>query len=197
MSGNPQEESWSNDKPKLAPFRRPPRIHAKKNPIPDDWEEDNVDDDHGEDGGGSMETAEEDKPAQSHSQGKGENIKAPIAGNLSAPSSSTAKKGALPASHYDLGPSLPSFEPAVRILKRSTNSSGTTAAPTSAPPQKSLVEREREYQQARERIFGSTREGEVFSNGDDSSKDLGVSSVVQRQPQGPPSGDAMGFRRHV
>ena len=106
------------------------------------------------------------------------------------------KKRASSASYGDSGPSLPSFQPTMRILKRSTNTTGATAAPTTVSPQKSLVEREREYQQARERIFGSTSNGAVSSS-DNIPKDSGVPVVVQRQPRGPSSGDAVGFRRQT
>ena len=105
-----------------------------------------------------------------------------------------AKKRASPAPYGDSGPSLPSFEPVVRILKRSTNATGATAAPTTTSSQKSLVERERDYQQARERIFGSTSEGAISSS-DNIPKDSEAPSIVKRQPRGPSSEDAVGFRR--
>jgi len=131
-----------------------------------------------------------DMPAQP--QGRGEKIEPPTAAAPMAPP--VAKKTALPTPYSDSGPSLPSFEPVVRILKRTTNPTDATAAPTMASPQKSLVEREREYQQARERIFGLTSRGAISSS-DDASKDLGAPLVVLRQPRGPSSGDAVGFGR--
>lgn len=121
-------------------------------------------------------------------------IKLPIsaANSMASP---IAKKRAPPAAPYgDSGPSLPSFEPVVQILKRSTNpTGGATPTPIAASSQKPLVEREREYQQARQRIFGSTSDGAISSS-DNIPKDSDVPSVVQRQPQGPSSEDAVGFR---
>jgi len=194
MSSNLQGEPWFSDKPTPEPpFRGPTRIQANKGDIPDDWE-----DDDGEDEGQTESIAptksriEPDMPAES--QGREERIEPPNAPNSMA--SPIAKKRAPPASYSDSGPSLPSFEPTVRILKRSTNPTGVTAAPTTASPQKSLVEREREYQQARERIFASPSDSAVSSS-DNICKDSGAQSIIQRQPRGPSSGDAVGFRRQT
>lgn len=123
-------------------------------------------------------------------------IKLPIKNASAANSmaSPVAKKRASPAAPYgDSGPSLPSFEPIVQILKRSTNPTGATPAPIAASSQKSLVEREREYQQARQRIFGTTSDDAISSN-DNIPKGSDAPSVIQRQPQGPSSEDAVGFR---
>ena len=96
MSSNPQGESWFSDKvletslvfPRILidhagqlepepPFRGPARIQAKREYIPDDWE-----DDDGEDEGqteriaSTLLQAEGDMPAQS--QGRGEKMKPPM-----------------------------------------------------------------------------------------------------------------------
>lgn len=131
--------------------------------------------------------------------GVGKRLSSSLCINTSAANSMaspTPKKRAPLASYSDSGPSLPSFEPAVRILKRSTNPTGVTAAPTTSSPQKSLVEREREYQQARERIFGSPSDSTVSSS-DNIPKDSGAPSSIQRQPRGPSSAEAVGFRRQT
>jgi len=180
------------------------RVQAKKDAIPDDWEDDDDDGQTEPEPAASTtwsrsESGWGDVPAQTQEQeqARGEKTKPPIAAN----SISIAKNRAPPPpppSYGDSGRGLPSFEPAVRILKRSSNSTGASPAPTTASPQqKSLVEREREYQQARERIFGSPSEG-ASSSGDSAPKDSGAPSVVvQRQPRGPSSGDAVGFRQQI
>lgn len=48
------------------------------------------------------------------------------------------------------------FQPSIRILKRpSANSSSPSATPSNDPQQRSLADREAEYQAARDRIFGA------------------------------------------
>ncbi|KAH7907246.1 hypothetical protein BJ138DRAFT_1014861, partial [Hygrophoropsis aurantiaca] len=88
-----------------------------------------------------------------------------------------------------ISPPPAAFQPAMRILKRPSNSPSSSTSTINTPTsQTSLAEREAQYQEARERIFGlGSPEGE--SRGGDKAKEKRdkaekIVSVV-REPLGP------------
>ena len=109
-----------------------------------------------------------------------------------------------------ISPPPGAFQPAMRILKRPSNSNSPTT-PSAATPSETIKEREAKYQAARERIFGE-EDGTSYSSSQSAqeskspapAQDKSIVSIV-RNPRGP--GDygiddgtgqntARGFGRH-
>ncbi|KAI0340337.1 hypothetical protein BDW22DRAFT_1360274 [Trametopsis cervina] len=174
-----------------------PRISApvkRDEPIRDDWDDDDEDD-------------EDEDP---HKVWSDANAKAPMPQLVIAPSATSSSA---------VSPPPAAFQPSIRILKRpSASSASNLSAPPADASQKSLADREANYQAARQRIFGTasasspvvsdeqatlsaSRTGSSASH-PTATPTAAASTKIIRNPRGPDTvadsstvGNANGFRK--
>ncbi|KAH7925337.1 hypothetical protein BV22DRAFT_1112337 [Leucogyrophana mollusca] len=162
-------ESWgqsaSSRSLKPASQRKPP-----PQAVPDDWDDD--------------EEEEEEDNAKLWEEA---NRKVPMPELVISPSST---------GQSIISPPPAAFQPAMRILKRPSPS--PSASTSGAPPSSSrntLAEREAQYQEARERIFGASKRpvghgSDVRLKGEDGKGEPLVAVSVVRNPIGPTDNDS-------
>ncbi|KZP12926.1 hypothetical protein FIBSPDRAFT_936634 [Athelia psychrophila] len=154
--------------------------------VPDDWDNDD----------------EDEEPQDNQKIWEDANTRAPMPELVISSSSATPTSAPLPPSTI--------FQPQLRILKRPSASTNSSASSASQTPTETLSEREARYDAARQRIFGGdsekekgSRKGSGASGGEKGKKgslDAGAGVGVTRNPIGPSSAShdgqtSKGFKR--